>query len=93
MYEDTVSKADLLLQNKVLRDKVRAFENGEKYKRIKEQNSEGSGLANDQPAGEGTGRIAQGDGPCAGAVVWSLPGPHFRKRQEAEREGQGDRRS
>ena len=38
MYEDTVSKADLLLQNKVLRDKVRAFENGEKYKRIKEQN-------------------------------------------------------
>lgn len=38
MYEDAVSKADLLLMNKVLRDKVKAFESGEKYRRIKEQN-------------------------------------------------------
>lgn len=38
MYEDAVGKADLLLMNKVLRDKVKAFESGEKYLRIKEQN-------------------------------------------------------
>lgn len=38
MYEDAVRKADLLLMNKVLKDKVKAFESGEKYLRIKEQN-------------------------------------------------------
>ena len=39
MYEDTVTKADLLLRIKILQDKVDGYESGDRYLRIQEQNS------------------------------------------------------
>ena len=37
MYEDTVTKADLLLRIKILQDKVDGYESGDRYLRIREQ--------------------------------------------------------
>ena len=37
MYEDAISYSDLLLRVKILKDRVRALENGDEIKRLKEQ--------------------------------------------------------
>lgn len=37
MYEDVISRSDLLFSIKILKDKVRSYETGDKYLRMKEQ--------------------------------------------------------
>ena len=37
MFKDDITRADLLFEIKLLKDKVAAFENGEKYIRMKEE--------------------------------------------------------